>query len=779
MSDSWFIPIAESEEIEQAVLDAALGIENRETRESFLRQVFAGDAVKIREMEDLVDSSRRAAEILHDARDARAELADIATDSFADTSEPDPASTEIEAEGSRIGAYLLGKKLGDGSYGEVYEATTSGDGTQRMALKIIRRGMDTAAVIARFSMERKSLALMDHPNIARVTDAGSTPRGRPYFVMDLVGPERITAYCESRGLGLRERLGLFLQVCSAMQHAHQKGIIHRDIKPSNILVSEIDGSPVPKVIDFGLAKAARNSRYGRNTLTACDDILGTPAYMSPEQVDLTGVDVDTRADIYGLGALLYELLAGRPPFDPVSLTQAGRAAMRRTILLENPLKPSLVATRSPVGKPSSERQARMDLRGSLDWIVAKAMEKERKRRYQTVGELMDDIGRFLSHQPVRARRPSRLYVARCFVRRHRAACISAGFAILTLAVAAVVTGILYQAERIASHRERMALAEQTRLRQIAQDEAGAAEAARQEENHQRMLAEAALAEQKRLLAETNSREALSLAAILTSMGEGDEAERLLKYYQPGKVPSLKHAARLIRDLGSRHAAAGNWDEASRCFSLLIRAGLYHSIGKNGEPSGVDLLLPGPAMIEAGDIEGYEVYREEILRRSEGLASLSVDTAERLIKATCILPAPPALLERLAPIAAGLEAAIESGEPKYGYAIPWGAFSLALYHFRSGDYRACIRWAEISRKDRGTLTAAREASLHVLMAVSLHETGDSNAAWLEMAAAASLFETGKVTHPPGQHLWEQGQPSWWDCVMARCLYREGVQRIPAE
>lgn len=779
MSDSWFIPIAESEEIEQAVLDAALGIENRETREAFLRQVFAGDAVKIREMEDLVDSSRRAAEILHDARDARAELADIATGSCADTPDIDPASTEIEAEGSRIGAYLLGKKLGDGSYGEVYEATARGDGTQRMALKIIRRGMDTAAVIARFSMERKSLALMDHPNIARVTDAGSTPRGRPYFVMDLVGPERITAYCESRGLGLRERLGLFLQVCSAMQHAHQKGIIHRDIKPSNILVSEIDGNPVPKVIDFGLAKAARNSRYGRNTLTACDDILGTPAYMSPEQVDLTGVDVDTRADIYGLGALLYELLAGRPPFDPVSLTQAGRAAMRRTILLENPEKPSLVATRSPVGKPSSERQTRMDLRGSMDWIVAKAMEKERKRRYQTVGELMDDIGRFLSHQPVRARRPSRLYVARCFVRRHRAACISAGFAILTLAVAAVVTGILYRAERIASHRERMALAEQTRLRKIAQDEAGAAEAARQEENHQRLLVEAALAEQKRLLAETNSREALSLAAILTSMGEGEEAERLLKSYQPGTVPSLKHAERLIRDLGSRHAAAGNWDEASRCFALLIRAGLYHSIRKNGEPSGLDLSLPGPAMIEAGDIKGYEVYREEILRRSEGLASLNVDTAERLIKATCILPAPPALLKRLAPIASGLEAAMESGEPKHRYAIPWGAFSLALYHFRSGDHRACMRWAEISRKDRGTLTAAREASLHILMAVSLHETGDSNAAWLEMAAAASLFETGKVTHPPGQHLWEQGQPSWWDCVMARCLYREGVQRIPAE
>ncbi len=779
MSDSWFIPIAESEEIEQAVLDTALGIENSETREAFLRQVFAGDAVKIREMEDLVDSSRRAAGILHDAGDARAELASIATGICANTPDPDPAITEVEAEGSRIGAYLLGRKLGDGSYGEVYEATTSGDGTRRMALKIIRRGMDTAAVIARFSMERKSLALMDHPNIARVTDAGSTPRGRSYFVMDLVGPERITAYCESRGLGLRERLGLFLQVCSAIQHAHQKGIIHRDIKPSNILVSEIDGRPAPKVIDFGLAKAARNSQYGRNTLTACDDILGTPAYMSPEQVDLTGVDVDTRADIYGLGALLYELLAGRPPFDPLSLTQRGQAAMRRTILLENPEKPSLAVTRSLEGKPSYERQTQMDLRGSLDWIVAKAMEKERKRRYQTVGALMDDIERFLSHQPVRARRPSRLYVARCFLRRHRAACISSGFAVLTLIVAAVVTGILYQAERIASHRERIALSEQTRLRQVAQDEAGAAEAARKEEAHQRILVEAALAEQKRLLAETNSREALSLAAILTSMGEGDEAERLLKSYQPGTVPSLKHAAKLIRDLGSRHAAAGNWDEASRCFSLLIRAGLYYSIGENGEPSGVDLLLPGPAMIEAGDIKGYEVYREEILRRTEGLARLNVDTAQRLIKATCILPVPPTLRNRLTPIVAGLEAVMKRGEPKFEYAIPWGAFSLALYQFRSGDYRDCISWAEISRKDTGVLTAAREASLHVIMAVSLHETGEVKAAQLEMAAATALFEAGKVTHPLGQHLWKQGQPSWWDCVMARCLYREGIKRMNAK
>jgi hypothetical protein len=781
MNAAWPIPIAESEQIEQAVLDAALGIENEETRVAFLRQVFVGDAAKIREMEDLVDSSRRAAEILHDCREARAELAGIATGSFAVTQDTDPAFAENEAEGGRVGRYLLGKKLGDGSYGEVFEALDADGGTRRLAIKIIRRGMDTEAVVARFSLERDALALMDHPNIARVTDAGSTPRGRPYFVMDLVGPERITSYCESHKLGFRERLGLFLQVCSAIQHAHQKGIIHRDIKPSNILVSETGGKPLPQVIDFGVAKAARGSGAGQGTLTSSDQMLGTPAYMSPEQVDLTGVDVDTRADVYGLGALLYELLAGRPPFDPAVLNRGGWAVMRRTILFENPAKPSAVVAGNMTGEPQAGRPSLAVLRGGLDWIVMKALEKDRKRRYQTVGALMEDIERFQSHQPVQARRPSRLYVAGCFVRRNRAACFSAGAAILTLVVATAVTGRLYRSERIATHGERMALAEQTRLRRIAEDHAAAAEVARNEETRQRMRVEAAMAEQQRLLAESNAREKLSLAAILASMGQSEQAEHLLRPNQPGNVPPIQAAALLIRTVGARNAVEGNWEEAARCFSLLIRAGLFLPEDRDGAPPGIDLLLPGPAMLEAGDLAGYEAYRAEIVRRWAGhpAAGAGVIAAERLIKAACLCPVPPAMIESLAPMAADLAAAMKRGESAYPLAVPWGTFALALYHFRSGDHQSCMRWAELSLHDRAVLTADREASLRSMMAVSLLESGNLEGARRELGEATALFDSGRVRAPADQLVaGALDQPTWWDCVMARCLHREAVERVPA-
>jgi hypothetical protein len=289
--------------------------------------------------------------------------------------------------------------------------------------------MDTRQVIARFEAERQALALMDHPNIAKVLDAGATETGRPYFVMELVKGIRITDYCDQNHLSTAERLGLFTQVCQAIQHAHQKGIIHRDIKPSNILVTLHDGVPVPKVIDFGIAKATEQPLTEKTVFTAFGQFMGTPAYMSPEQAELSGLDIDTRSDIYALGVLLYELLTGRTPFDSKELLQAGLDEMRRRIREEEPVRPStrlstmLDADLTAVAQQRHSEPAKLTrfIRGDLDWIVMKCLEKDRARRYETANGLAMDIQRHLGNEPVVACPPSAAYRFQKLVRRNKLA----------------------------------------------------------------------------------------------------------------------------------------------------------------------------------------------------------------------------------------------------------------------------------------------------------------------------------------------------------------------
>ena len=298
---------------------------------------------------------------------------------------------------------------------------------RRVALKIIKLGMDTKSVIARFEAERQALAMMDHPNIARVFDAGATETGRPYFVMELVRGVKITEYCDQNNLDTRQRLELFIQICQAIQHAHQKGIIHRDIKPSNILVTLHDGVPVPKVIDFGIAKAIEARLTDKTLFTAYEQFIGTPAYMSPEQAEMSGLDVDTRSDIYSLGVLLYELLTGRTPFDAKKLLQHGLDEMRRTLREQEPHRPSTMVTTlqgTELTATAEHRHAEPPklislLRGDLDWIVMKALEKDRRRRYETANGLAMDIQRYLNSEPVMARPPSRLYRFQKLVRRNK------------------------------------------------------------------------------------------------------------------------------------------------------------------------------------------------------------------------------------------------------------------------------------------------------------------------------------------------------------------------
>ncbi|HEX3626623.1 MAG TPA: tetratricopeptide repeat protein [Verrucomicrobiae bacterium] len=356
-------------------------------------------------------------------------------------------ATATEKPGERIGRYELLETIGEGGCGVVYKASQEEPVRRLVALKIIKLGMDTRSVIARFEAERQALALMDHPNIAKVLDAGATNTGRPYFVMEIVDGVKITDFCDQHNLSTSDRLKLFIQVCHAVQHAHQKGIIHRDIKPSNILVTMTDGVPVPKVIDFGIAKATHGKLTDKTFVTALGHFIGTPAYMSPEQADARESDVDTRSDIYSLGVLLYELLTGHTLFDAKELARSGVDGIRRSIREQDPPPPSTrLSTMEETALRDIARHRKSDssqlihtVRGDLDWIAMKALDKERTRRYETTNALALDIRRYLANEPITARPPSRVYQFQKLVRRHRLGFVAAAVIGLALTVGVAVS----------------------------------------------------------------------------------------------------------------------------------------------------------------------------------------------------------------------------------------------------------------------------------------------------------------------------------------------------
>ena len=351
------------------------------------------------------------------------------------------------------GRYKLLEEIGQGGMGTVWAAEQTTPVRRKVALKLIKAGMDSRSVLARFEAERQALALMDHPNIAKVLDGGLTDSGRPYFVMEYVKGVPITEYCDATRLSVEERLNLFVQVCSALQHAHQKGIIHRDLKPSNILVAPYDDKPVPKVIDFGLAKAMHQSLTEKTLYTAHETVLGTPLYMSPEQAQLNNLDVDTRADIYSLGVLLYELLTGTTPLERQRFKEAAWDEIRRMIREEEPPRPSMRLSSTDTlpslatFRHTEPAKLKKLVRGELDWIVMKALEKDRTRRYETASGLARDIQRYLDDEVVEARPPSTGYRIGKFVRRHKAQVIAAGLVMLALlaGIAGTTWGLIREA----------------------------------------------------------------------------------------------------------------------------------------------------------------------------------------------------------------------------------------------------------------------------------------------------------------------------------------------
>ncbi|MCB9864519.1 MAG: protein kinase, partial [Phycisphaerales bacterium] len=390
------------------------------------------------------------------------------------------ASPITETAGVRVGRYKLLQQIGEGGFGTVFMAEQERPVRRRVALKIIKLGMDTRQVVARFEAERQALALMDHPHIARVLDAGATDSGRPFFVMEYVVGDPITNFADAHKLDVRQRLDLFAQVCQAVQHAHTKGVIHRDLKPHNVLVSMSDGRPFAKVIDFGIAKATGARLTDKTFFTEHRQLIGTPEYMSPEQAE-GSPDIDTRTDVYALGVLLYELLTGATPFDAKRLRSAAFAEMQRIIKEEEPPAPSVRLSRSleTLAETAAARQAEPDklsglVRGELDWIVMKALDKDRARRYESPNQLAADVMRHLAGEAVVAAPPGVGYRVRKFVRRNRGAVLTGAFVTLILICSTLVMAIFYRRAELARQGEASQRAIADKQRQAAELEAYAA-----------------------------------------------------------------------------------------------------------------------------------------------------------------------------------------------------------------------------------------------------------------------------------------------------------------
>jgi len=721
-------------EREQKIFEAALELVNLGERDAFLDQACAGDP-KLR-----ANVSRLFA--AHEKADGF--FTGLKGLVFEGDSSPFPEGQELDAAraglnsavderiAAQIGHYRILEKIGEGGCGAVFMAEQEEPIRRRVALKVIKLGMDTKAVIARFDLERQALALMDHPNIAHVLDAGATETGRPYFVMELVKGVRITEYCDANHLGTRQRLGLFIQVCHAIQHAHQKGIIHRDIKPSNILVTLHDGIPVPRVIDFGVAKATGDFHPENTASTSCGQFIGTPAYMSPEQAKMGGLAVDTRSDIYSLGVLLYELLTGTTPFDQKELLKSGLDQMRRTLQEKEPHRPSTKLgtldskklTATALHRRAEPSKLRSQLSGDLDWIVMKALEKDRARRYETANSLAMDVQRHLNNEPVVARPPSRLYRFQKLVRRNKTTVSAASVVIMALIIAIGFSTWLLLNEWEA--RLRAAVAE----------------------------------EQARLLRQqAKNRQKLTQATVFLSRDKIEEADRLVGSIRFPE-PNLEYAT-LFRALGDWNVVNAHWQQAADRFTVLIQV----KQPEDWDATTLDYLRYGPLLLELSYTFEYQQLRKWLA--SHYAETTNPVAAERVIRISLLAQADTNFLAALQPLLA-----IAAKPPFEGRTVAWRAFSLALMEYRLGNDAGAESWCEksIVYYDKNP---ALNANLQVLLAMIHHHRGETDLAHSELAQTRGEIES---YFNRGPAIGSVSEGYWFDWVFARILHREAEALI---
>ena len=737
-----------SRQQEEALFEAARQLANPAARRAFLDQACAGQAALREQVDSLLSVETDADKFFQAAETAPRDLVKslMAEKNESETApKSDDPATLLEGLGTRIGNYKLLQKIGEGGCGVVYMADQEKPIRRRVALKIIKLGMDTKSVIARFEAERQALALMDHPNIARVLDAGATETGRPYFVMELVRGIKITDYCDQNHLDMRQRLDLFIQICTAIQHAHQKGIIHRDIKPSNILVTLHDGVPVPKVIDFGIAKAIEVQLTDKTLFTAYEQMIGTPAYMSPEQAEMSGLDVDTRSDIYSLGVLLYELLTGRTPFDPKKLVQAGLVEMRRTLREQEPQRPSTMVTTLQGTELTTMAARRLAeppklislLRGDLDWIVMKSLEKDRKRRYETANGLAMDIARHLNNEPVNARPPSRLYRFQKLVRRNKIIFVAGGAVAAALVIGLAVSTWLYILEKAACQRAEAAERQ--------------AEVARANETELRRLAE--------------TREKITRATVLLNQDKFDEANQLMSQVTIAQ-PTVEGAA-VFRSLGEYYALQNEWPEAASRFNVLLQIDQLDG----ADACTLDYLRCGPVLVEQGDLAGFERFRQTAVA---GLTGGTYPFADRILKIALLLPASEKLLSDLKPVADITAQSIATNADANAdiFLAAWRSVSLALMEYRSGNYAQAAGWCERSLNYQEYI-APRTATARIILALSDQKLGKISEARDQLAQAREIIEN-KYKSPQ-----ERGTPMqgfWFDWDFARILLHEATSMI---
>jgi hypothetical protein len=718
---------------EKAVFCQALEITDPEQRRRFLEQACGADQDLRQQVERLLALSQSAGDFFQDCAPA---LAPVAADAAQVLSAAESAVEAEIPETKCIGPYKLLQKLGEGGYGVVYMAEQEQPIRRRVALKIIKLGMDTKNVIARFEAERQALALMDHPNIARVLDAGATETGRPYFVMELVYGVKITDYCDQNRVSMQERLQLFIQVCNAVQHAHQKGIIHRDLKPSNIMVTMHDGVPVPKVIDFGIAKATEQRLTDKTLFTSYAQLMGTPAYMSPEQMELSGLNLDTRSDIYSLGVLLYELLTGRTPFDTTDLLKLGVDELRRTVCEREPLSPSAklqTLNNEELTKTASRRQVEpprllSQLHGDLDWIVLKCLEKDRTRRYGGANALALDIQRYLDEEAVLARPPSQLYRLQKLVRRNRMVFLFGAAAVTALLAGTIISTLMFFKEREARNSE------------------------------------------ARLRKEAEVREQASHVASLVTQGRFDEADKLVAGL-PLNKPSVEISSEL-RALGDRHAASGRWPEAVARFESLVKVNQLDPPDLISE----DQLKLSVAFLKSGNRPSYEEFRQKELAK---LSPINIASEYRTFKVGLMLPSDPNLLQLFVLGAELVEKRFPNAKelrPNPRHMAQWSE-ALALLEYRQGHFMEAIGWCY--RQGIEDSANARTATTSLIKAMS----GWRLAGYPE--AAANWNQAYELIHAKSQEGLDVGsasstlfpgtpddlEGSWYDWVIADLLLRE--------